>query len=210
MPARPWVLATRSGGKLRELVPWFAARGVHAIGLAEAGLAPSHEEEAIEVHDSFEANALAKARWYAARTGLPCVADDSGLAVDALGGAPGVRSRRFAADRGVVHPDGEDAANNAAVLAALEASGAAAPWTARYLCVAAWCDGDGEAHARGEATGRIVPVARGAHGFGYDPHFVSDDLGRTFAEATLDEKAAVSHRARAFDALMATLAGRRP
>lgn len=207
---RPWVLATRSAGKLRELVPWFAARGIVAIGLDEAGVAYTDEEEGIEVHATFEANAIAKARWYAARTGHPCVADDSGLAVDALGGAPGVRSRRFAADRGVSHAGGEDAANNAALLAALAASGRAAPWPARYVCIAAWCDGEEVRHARGEAPGAIVPVAAGAGGFGYDPYFRSAELGRTFAEVGLDEKSAVSHRGRAFAALLAQWPGGRP
>ncbi len=208
MTARPWVLATRSAGKLRELVPWFAARGIAVIGLDDAGLAPSAEEDAIEGHDSFEGNALAKARWYAARTGAPCIADDSGLAVDALHGAPGVRSRRFAADRGVVRGDrSEDEANNAALLAALSASGIGGPWPARYVCVAAFADGQTTCLARGETTGVIVPVATGAGGFGYDPYFLSDDLGTTFAEASLEAKAAVSHRGRAFAALLAALGG---
>jgi XTP/dITP diphosphohydrolase len=204
------VLATRSGGKLRELVPWFAARGVVAIGLDEAGVAYTAAEEDIEVHDTFEGNAIAKARWYAARTGLPCVADDSGLAVDALDGAPGVRSRRFAADRGVVHPDGEDAANNVALLAALAITGAPAPWPARYVCVAAWCDGTAVRHARGEALGAIVSVATGTGGFGYDPYFRSEELGRTFAEVDLEAKSTVSHRGRAFAALLAQWPGGRP
>ncbi|MCU0626317.1 MAG: non-canonical purine NTP pyrophosphatase [Gemmatimonadaceae bacterium] len=207
---RPWVLATRSVGKLRELVPWFAGRGLRVIGLDDAGVARSTEEDGIEVHATFEGNALAKARWYAERTGLPCVADDSGLEVDALAGAPGVRSRRFAADRGVTHPGGEDAANNTALLAALAATGLAPPWPARYVCVAAFADGDERRHARGETGGVIVPTAAGIHGFGYDPYFVSTALGRTFAEATVAEKAAVSHRGRAFAALLATWSGGRP
>lgn len=203
------MLASRNAGKLRELVPWFADRGIAVIGLEEAGLAYTDAEDDIEVHATFEDNAIAKARWYAARTGRPCLADDSGLVVDALDGAPGVRSRRFAADRGVTHPDGEDAANNAALLAALRASGAPAPWTARYVCIAAWCDGDTIRHARGETAGTIVSDAVGLGGFGYDPHFRSAELGRTFAEVDVAEKSVVSHRARAFEALVARWSGDR-
>jgi XTP/dITP diphosphohydrolase len=206
-----WVLATRSAGKVRELEPWFAARGIAVVGLDAVGLAWSEAEESIEGFDTFEENAVAKARWYAARTGRPCVADDSGLVVDALDGAPGVRSRRFAADLGMAGVAGtEDARNNAALLERLSAVGAPHPWIARYVCVAALVDGDATWTARGECSGRIVAAPRGAGGFGYDPFFCSDELGSTFAEASLEAKSAVSHRGRAFAALLATVASGDP
>jgi hypothetical protein len=113
----PWLIATRSAGKLRELRPIFADAGVRVIDLVEAGVAESPDEDAIEIHATFEANALAKARWFFARCGgLDVVADDSGLAVDALGGAPGVRSKRWSG-RTDLHGEALDAANNAALLA---------------------------------------------------------------------------------------------
>lgn len=211
MTGAAWVLATRSAGKVRELEPWFAARGIAVVGLDAVGLAWSEAEESIEGFDTFEENAVAKARWYAARTGRPCVADDSGLVVDALDGAPGVRSRRFAADLGMAGVAGtEDARNNAALLERLSAVGAPHPWIARYVCVAALVDGDATWTARGECSGRIVAAPRGAGGFGYDPFFCSDELGSTFAEASLEAKSAVSHRGRAFAALLATVASGDP
>lgn len=206
MSGDAWVLATRSVGKVRELVPWFADRGVAVVGLDAVGLAWSVEEESIEGFDTFEGNAVAKARWYAARTGRVCIADDSGLVVDALGGAPGVRSRRFAADLGIDDPSrSEDARNNDALIARLRSVNAPTPWTARYVCVAACAEGERIVVARGECGGRILASARGTGGFGFDPHFWSDELGATFAEATLEAKAAVSHRGRAFASLLAQL-----
>ena len=200
MSATPFLLATRSAGKLRELRPLFAAAGLGVIDLVEAGLPETADEEGIEVFETFEENALAKARWFHRRSGgLPTIADDSGLAVDALQGSPGVHSRRWS---GAVGLSGQalDDANNAKLMAAL---GGGADRRARYVCVAALVDGERELLRRGEAVGEIMLArSHGPHGFGYDPYFRSAELGRSFADATVDEKARVSHRGRAFRALI--------
>ena len=201
MTARPWVLATRNPGKLRELRPLFGEAGIAVIDLVEAGIGEAPEEEALECHPTFEGNALAKARWFGARTGgLPVIADDSGLEVVALGGAPGVRSKRWS-ERAELSGSALDAANNALLLERLRG---VRDRRARFVCAAAWCDGAHELVVRGETPGVIVEegAARGDHGFGYDPLFRSDELGMTLAEATVAEKQAVSHRGRAFSALL--------
>lgn len=196
------LIATRSEGKRRELLPLLAPLGSRLLTLDDAGIAPDPAEDAIEAHDTFEENALAKARWFHARSGLPCIADDSGLAVDALGGAPGVRSKRWSGRDDV---DGAllDAANNAKLLAALAAADEAGERGrgARYVCVGAYVDGERELVRRGETLGFIVDEPRGSGGFGYDPYFWSPELGVTFGEATMEAKAQVSHRGRAMRAL---------
>ena len=193
------LLATRSAGKLRELAALLAGHGVVAVDLVAAGIdAQPAEEDALEVAETFEENALAKARYFFARSGLPTLSDDSGLVVDALGGGPGVRSKRWS-ERPELSGAALDAANNARLLSAL----AGAPSrTARYVCAAAWVDGMGEWVARGETHGRILEAAAGAGGFGYDPLFHSDDLAASFGRVTREEKARVSHRARAVEALL--------
>lgn len=204
----PWIIATRSRGKLAELVPMLAARGVRGIGLDDAGVMPHDDEEGIEVFDTFAANAIAKASYFTALTGMPCFADDSGLCIDALDGAPGVRSRRFATDRGHSASVGadEDAANNDAMIDACWDSGRAPPWSAWYACAAAFCDGTRTMVAEGRTDGVIMPERDGSGGFGYDPYFVSTELGVSFARATREAKAAVSHRGRALAALLERLA----
>ena len=201
--ARRVLLATRSGGKLRELRPIFEQAGFAVVDLGEAGIAESPEEDGLETFDSFEENALAKARHFHALAGLPTVADDSGLAVDALGGRPGVLSKRFSG-RSDLAGQALDDANNEKLAAEL---GGTPNRKARYVCVAAYVDGAREVVRRGETTGRILRVkSAGPEGFGYDPWFFSDDLGRSFADATREEKQAVSHRGRAFRALLDALA----
>ncbi len=189
---------------MRELAPLFAECGIRAVGLEEWGLPHDEAEDGIERFETFEENALAKARYfYEASGGIATVADDSGLCVVALHGAPGVRSRRWA---GAGSGQGsEDAANNAKLMA--ELSGVT-DRRASYVCAAAYAGLGRELVQRGEADGTITDAPRGANGFGYDPYFLSSDLGRTFGEATLAEKARVSHRARAFRALLAALAER--
>ena len=192
----PILLATRNPGKLRELRPLFAAVGYPVTDLAEFHLDADEGEDGIEQFDSFEANALAKARYfYEISGGVATVADDSGLEVPALGGAPGVRSRRFS-------PDGTDAGNNAKLL---EVMADVADRSARFVCAAAFVGLGNEMTRIGATHGTIVTAPRGASGFGYDPLFESIELGKTFGEATLEEKARVSHRARAFAALLAAL-----
>ena len=123
--------------------------------------------------DTFEENALAKARYFHARTGRPTVADDSGLAVDALGGGPGVLSKRWSG-RADLAGQALDDENNRLLLERLR--GVDGP-RARYVCAAAFVDGRREVVCRGEVHGSIVDEARGAHGFGYDPYFVSSEIG---------------------------------
>ena len=209
------VLATRSAGKVRELVPLMASVGVEVVTLADLGLPELPEEDALEAFDTFEANALAKAWYFARLTGATVLADDSGLAVDALGGRPGVHSKRWSG-RNDLHGSALDAANNAFLQESLRAAQRDAQMDAqrleswsrrgRYVCAAAcvWYDGRHwrEAVARGETSGELLSVGRGTGGFGYDPYFLSDDLGATFAQVGRDEKARVSHRGRAFAALL--------
>lgn len=202
------VLATRSAGKVKELVPLMASVGVRVVTLTDLGVADSPEEDGLETFDTFEENALAKARYFARLTGAIVLADDSGLAVDALGGRPGVHSKRWSG-RFDLSGASLDAANNAYLQDALaEAANTTASRSrrARYVCAAAcvWCDGDivYEAVSRGETAGELLFGPRGDSGFGYDPYFLSDDLGATFAEVDRDVKARVSHRGRAFAALL--------
>jgi XTP/dITP diphosphohydrolase len=183
----------------------LAAHGITVVTLDEVGVAVHPDEDRVEVFDTFEGNALAKARYFAARTGMPCLADDSGLCIDALDGAPGVRSRRFAADHGHLSSSGqnEDTANNEAMVDACWDSGRAPPWSARYACAAAFCDGTREHVVTGYTEGAIQPDSDGDAGFGYDPFFFSRDLGVSFGRASREAKAAISHRGRAVGALMA-------
>lgn len=199
------LLATRSEGKLAELRPMFAAAGYHAVDLMEIGIPEVADEDAIESHPTFEANALAKARHFHALSGIPSFADDSGLVVDYLGGRPGVLSKRWSR-RGDLRGQALDDANNDALLLALEG---ATGRSARYVCVAACVSEELELVARGETEGSVLESPRGTGGFGYDPLFVSRELGRTFAEVTREEKEGVSHRSRAFRALFGALALRR-
>jgi XTP/dITP diphosphohydrolase len=196
------LIATRSEGKRRELLPLLAPLGSRLLTLDDANIAPDPAEDAIEAHPTFEENALAKARWFHQRSGLPCIADDSGLSVDALGGAPGVRSKRWSG-RDDLDGGALDAANNAKLLESLAAADAAGQRGrgARYVCVGAYVDAAREVVRRGETVGFIVDEPRGSGGFGYDPHFWSPELGATFGEATMEAKAEVSHRGRAMRAL---------
>ncbi|HVE78088.1 MAG TPA: non-canonical purine NTP pyrophosphatase [Gemmatimonadaceae bacterium] len=195
------VLATRSLGKLHELRPMFARAGIRAIDLDEAGIREQPAEEGLEAYETFEENAAAKARYFHGLARLPVVADDSGLEVSALDGRPGVRSKRWSA-RLDLSGRALDAANNDTLLRALTG---VADRRARYVCVAAYLDCDGIVLRRAEVSGRIVDVPRGHGGFGYDPYFEVDGLGRTFGESDETEKEAYSHRGRAMRALFDAL-----
>ena len=198
------LFATRSPGKQREVRALLEAAGHEVLFPDEAGITERPEEGALESADTFTGNAVRKAEYFARRSGLPTVADDSGLEVLSLGGAPGVRSKRWA---GVDGPAAEiDAANNRELVRRL----AGAPdrrRTARYRCVLAFLPTPGAVPElfEGTCSGRIVAEPRGSGGFGYDPFFWSDDLGMTFAEAAPEEKNRVSHRARALAALVGRL-----
>ena len=181
--------------------------GLEVLSLEDVGIAESPEEEGLEPHDTFEENARSKARYFHEKSGLPTVADDSGIVVDALNGAPGVRSKRFAPDD---WRDGraQDDANNLYLVHRLEGV-PQAQRTARYVCVAVLVDDLGEeVVTRGESEGRIVDQPRGSGGFGYDPYVQVLELDRTFAELNPEEKDARSHRGRAFRSLSDALVSR--
>jgi XTP/dITP diphosphohydrolase len=201
------VVATRSEHKLRELRELLRLDRAELVSLDELGVGG----EPIEDGATFEANAALKARWAARQTGLPALADDSGLEVEALGGAPGVRTRRFAGDRA------SDAENNARLLAALDGRDPSARG-ARYVCVLALARPDQAGPRgglpvttrRGIARGRIATAARGTNGFGYDPIFeplVEPPGGRTLGQWSADEKNAISHRGRAARRMAPVLRG---
>ena len=195
LPAR-LVLATGNAGKLRELRAILAPWQVEV--LPQSDFTGSAAEE---TGHSFVENAILKARFAAAAAGLPAIADDSGLEVDALGGAPGIRSARYAGE------GASDAANNARLLGELQEVPDAAR-TARYRCAVVYLRYPGDpAPIVCEASweGRIARAPRGSGGFGYDPLFVVAGTDRTAAEFEAGEKNGVSHRGKALRALVARL-----
>jgi XTP/dITP diphosphohydrolase len=198
-----YLLATRSRGKLRELRELFATRGLDVIDLAQAGITESSDEESIEAWDTFEENALAKAQYFHQRSGLPTIADDSGLVVAALGGLPGVRSKRWSG-RSDLSGDALDRANSDALHAELRRHGGF-PSAAAYVCAAAYADETRALVRTGRTEGRMIQHPVGSQGFGYDPYFLSDELGVMFAQASVVQKRGVSHRGRAFESLLAAL-----
>jgi len=196
--------ATRSRGKQPEFRRVLEPAGVEVVFPEDVGLWESPIEDTLEVGESFEGNARRKAEHFARLSGLPTVADDSGLEVFALGGAPGVRSRRWA---GLTGSGAEvDAANNAELLRRLLGAPEARR-RARYRCVLVYLPQPGAVPRvfEGASGGHILEAPRGQGGFGYDPLFFSDELGRSFGEATAEEKDAVSHRGRALRALAEAL-----
>lgn len=206
----PLVVATRSRGKIAEFRRLLAPLPFPILFPDELGLAETAQEGSLEAFDTFEQNARAKARWFAALSGLDTVADDSGLEVDALGGAPGAHSKRFA---GVDGPDPAVTPHNNAELLRRLAGVPAERRTARYRCVLVLVRGgmsvasgmSEEIFVDGVAEGRILEAPQGAGGFGYDPLFWSEELGKSFGEASAEEKGRVSHRGRAAAALIARL-----
>ncbi len=199
------LVATRSPGKQREIRRLLADAPFEIVFPDEVSAPETPVETTLELHDSFAANARAKAEHFARLTGLPTVADDSGLEVFSLGGEPGVRSKRWANATGGAAAI--DAANNAYLLQRL-AGATDARRRARYRSALVLLR---HRHAlpetfEGTCTGIITTEPRGEAGFGYDPYFLSDDLGKTFGEATDDEKDRVSHRGHAVRALLAALA----
>lgn len=180
------VLASKNPGKLRELQAILGAMDVEVVLESQLGLDLKVEETG----ETFEENALLKARAVMEAAQLPAIADDSGLVVDALHGAPGVYSARYGGLS-------SDAARTALLLQNLEGVAEEAR-TARFVSVVACCFPDGRVvSARGECEGRITFEPRGQDGFGYDPVFLYPPLGRTFAELSAAEKNEISHRGRA-------------
>lgn len=191
---RTIVIASNNAGKLREISSLLSP-----LGYALTPQSRFAVTEADEPYSTFIENCLGKARHAAKAIGLPALADDSGLCVSALGGAPGVRSARYAG-----HP-GSDAANNAKLIAALTG---VEQRDAYYYCVMVYmrhADDPQPLIAEGLWRGEIIDDARGAVGFGYDPHFYIPQLDKTAAELGMTEKNAISHRSRALASLAAQL-----
>lgn len=201
--------ATRNTGKQEEILRVLRPRGLEIVFPDDIWLRESSAGDALEGAESFEANARRKAEYYARLSSLPTLADDSGLEVMALGGAPGVRSKRWAGATG--SPAEVDAANNAELLRRLTGEPESRR-VARYRCVLVYLKSAGAVPivSHGDCSGRILEAARGTGGFGYDPLFFSDELGKTFGEATADEKDRVSHRGRALRAFAQALKATQP
>ena len=198
------LVATRSGGKQREMRRMLELPGLTVLFPDDVGVPESAVEDALEVHESFEGNARAKALHFAQKTGLPTLGDDAGLEVLSLGGAPGVRSKRWAGATGTEAEIG--AANIVALLARL----VGAPperRRAQFRCVLAYYATPTAVPLifEGRSSGRILEAPVGAGGFGYDPVFLNDELGSSFGEADAASKDAVSHRGRAVSAFRAHL-----
>ena len=190
------LIATHNQGKLREYRALLADLPLKVVNLDEAGV----DFDVDETGTTFAENALLKARAYAAATGLLTWADDSGLEVDALDGAPGVYSARYAG------PDATDEDRYRKLLHTLAAQ-PDAPRTARFRCVVALVTPDGAAYTTdGVCPGVIIDEPRGSHGFGYDPVFLLPDLGQTMAELPPATKNRISHRGRAAAAAKTVLA----
>lgn len=196
LSAQKVVIATNNAHKLEEICRILAPTGWDFVSLSECGDFPEPVEDA----DSFEGNARIKAQAAHVNTGLAALADDSGLQVLALEGAPGVYSSRFAGE------DASDADNNALLLEKL-AEVPGEERTARFVCSLVFIDAEGnEQTAFGTCDGRIGYEPKGTNGFGYDPLFISDDCGgRTTAQVPADEKNRISHRGRALQALVQKL-----
>lgn len=198
------LFATRSTGKQVEVRRILEAAGHEVVFPDEAGVPASSIEDTLEVHDSFETNARVKAEYFQKKTGLPTVADDSGLEVFSLGGQPGVRSKRWANASGT--PLQVDQSNNAELLRRL--SGAPeSKRRARYRCVLVFLRAGNALPEvfEGVVGGRILESPRGEGGFGYDPLFFCDALEKTFGEASAEEKDRVSHRGLALEKLIPRL-----
>jgi XTP/dITP diphosphohydrolase len=199
MQTRTIILATRNPGKLREIQAILRGLTIRIAGLDGFPAVP----EIDETGETLEENALIKARTVHGLTGLPAISDDSGLEVDFLGGAPGVRSARFA---------GEDATyddNNRKLLSMLSGVPEAAR-RARFRTVAAYVWEGGEHLTEGCCEGRIATSIKGMNGFGYDPIFIPDGFSTTFAEIPPEIKNTISHRSIAFAAMGRYLAAPRP
>ena len=192
------LIATRNPGKQREIKEILAGLPYETLFPEHLGLGERPEEEFLELGNTFEQNARRKAEYFSQLTHLPTVAEDSGIEAFALGGEPGVRSRHFA-----LATENQDEANNYELLRRL----AGLPpkrRKARYRCVVVFLPSPHEVGQtfEGSCTGRILDEPKGTGGFGYDPLFFSDQLGKSFGQADPDEKRSASHRGQAFRALI--------
>ena len=191
------VFASRNRGKIAELRQLLAGLDLRVLSIDELGV---DVPDVVEDADTFEGNAIKKAREVAAACGLPALADDSGLEVDALGGAPGVQSARYAGE-----PSDDDANNDKLLDAMAEVPDDQR--TARFRSVLALADGDTVITAEGSCEGQVLRERRGTGGFGYDPLFYVPELGATFAELGVGTKNDRSHRAQAMKAMKPLLIG---
>ena len=179
------IAATKNKGKIKEMQEILSPLDIEIVSQQEMGI----EVDAEETGDTFERNALIKARAVAMLCDYPILADDSGICVDALGGAPGVRSARYA---------GDNATDSDRINKMLTEIGDSENRKAKFVTAVAFIFPDGtEVTASGEVNGHITHEPHGENGFGYDPIFFSEELGKTFAESSDEEKNSVSHRGRA-------------
>lgn len=187
------IAATKNKGKIKEMEEILSPLGMEIVSQQEVGI----EVDVEETGDTFEKNALIKARAVAMVCDYPILADDSGLCVDALSGAPGVRSARYA---------GDNATDSDRINKLLNEMKSCDNRRAKFVTAAAFVYPDGrEITATGEVKGKITAEPVGENGFGYDPVFYADELGKTFAQATDEEKNSVSHRSRALHNLLEKL-----
>jgi len=198
MSLTKFLLGSNNAGKLAELRRILHPLGIELCSPADFDISESPAENG----ESFEDNALIKARYFSKLSGLPAIADDSGLCVEALDGAPGVKSARFAGEQAT------DIDNNELLLEKL-INVSDEDRKAHFFCSAVCVFPNGEiVTASGRVDGWILREPKGARGFGYDPLFWEPETGRAFAELSGEEKDAVSHRGRAFRALAKILSGR--
>ncbi|MGD2216808.1 MAG: non-canonical purine NTP pyrophosphatase [Gemmatimonadales bacterium] len=191
-------MATRNAGKLREIEPLFRDTPIRLVTLSELGIEQRSEEERLEMFNSFAQNALAKAQYFHDRTGLPMMAEDSGIRVDALNGEPGPRSKRFAPPE-MQAEYGVDRANNLYLLRQIR-DVPDERRTAHFHCaVAVVLDKESRVFG-GRVDGVILREARGKGGFGYDPLFYLPERGITTAQLTVQQKNEISHRGQAMRA----------
>ena len=189
------IAATKNKGKLREMDEILSPLGIEIVPQEDVGI----DVDVEETGQTFEANALIKARAVRMVSDYPVLADDSGLCVDCLGGAPGVRSARYA---------GDGASDGDKINKLLSEIGDSENRNARFVTCVSYISADGrEITAHGEVKGRITHAPHGENGFGYDPVFYSTELKKTFAESSDDEKNSVSHRGRALKNLYDKLKG---
>ncbi len=183
------IFATGNKGKLKEVIKIFEKTEYEIVSLYDLGDVP----EIIEDGDTYEANALIKAKAIYEIHKLPVIADDSGLSVEQLNGEPGVYSARYAGENCTYDDNNKKLIND---LSKLEE-----PHNAKFVCAAVFYDGKNIKNTFGELQGKIVSEFKGTHGFGYDPIFIPKDSNRTLAEFSSEEKNKISHRAIAFNAL---------
>jgi XTP/dITP diphosphohydrolase len=196
------LFATRNSHKCEEVRSLFKGiAGLEMLNPDEVGLSYQSCEDDLEPFDTFEENASSKARYFHQISGLPTLADDSGLVVDCLNGLPGINSKRFSSwSKG--DAISQDEANNEFLVQSLECF-RNVEWTARYVCLAVFLDSKANMKmTRGEVEGEIIEIPKGRNGFGYDPHFLVKNTELTFAEMSDRKKNRFSHRGKAFRKLV--------